>query len=186
MKRVMLVLAAALFCLGLPSQLVFGDGRAPKFSSAYTDLKTQCRPTTAEEDDPQVGDDAPLRCEGYGGYQIRVDFSAVSSHLRVQPTGNKTVNPIYLAVQPLNYNAKRKIEWRLADGKPFAVIFRITKARGGVDPALMWRPENKTGEYLLVNGLKGYEHIEFEVDARIRNANARARDLADRAFMKGR
>jgi hypothetical protein len=91
-----------------------------------------------------------------------------------------------LAVQPLNYNAKRKIEWRLANGKPFAVIFRIDKARREVDPAEMWRPENKTGEYLLVNGLKGYEHIEFEVDARSPNANAQARDLADRAFMKGR
>jgi hypothetical protein len=93
---------------------------------------------------------------------------------------------IDLAAQPLNYDVKRKIEWRLADGKPFAVIFRVDQSTEGVDPAEMWRPENKRGEFLLVKGLKGYEHIDFAVDARSRDANAQARDMADRAYLKGR
>lgn len=172
-----------MFSGGLPSQAVSGDGRPSKFSSAYTDLKTQCRPVAEGE---AQGDDTPLRCEGYGGYEIRVDFSAASSHLRVQPKGKGTEESLDLAAQPLSYDAKRKIEWRLAGGKPFAVIFRVDKSKGGVDPAEMWRPENKMGESLLVKGLKGYDHIDFEVDARTPDANAKARDMADRAYMKGR
>ncbi len=50
----------------------------------------------------------------------------------------------------------------------------------------MWRPENKTGESLVVKGLKGYERIDFEVDARASDANAKARELADKAFLKER
>jgi hypothetical protein len=182
-KSLMLVCAAALCGIGLFSQAVFSNARAPKFSSAYTDLKTQCKAITEGE---AQGDDTPLRCEGYGGFEIRIDFSAASSHLRVQPTGDRTEDSIELAAQPLSYDSKRKIEWRLADGKPFAVIFRVDKSKDGVDPAEMWRPENKTGESLLVKGLKGYEHIDFEVDARAPNANAKARELADAAYVKGR
>ena len=176
MKNFLLLCAAALCAPALLSQ-------APKFSSAYTDLKTQCR--AIAEGEPE-GDDTPLRCEGHGGYEIRIDFSAASSHLRAQPAGGASEEAIPLAEQPLHYDAKRKIEWRLADGKPFALIFRVDKAKAGLDPAEMWRPENKTGEFLLVKGLKGFEHIDFEVDARTPNANVRARELADASFAKRR
>lgn len=181
MKSLILVLSFAL--LGQSSQSAFGDGRPPKFSSAYTDLQTQCKPIAEGE---AQGDDTPLRCEGYGGLEIRIDFSAASSHLRVQPKGDDADDSINLAAQPLNYDAKRKVEWRLADGQPFALIFRVDKSKDGVDPAEMWRPENKTGESLVVKGLKGYEHINFEVDARAADANVKARELADRAFLKER
>jgi len=154
----------------------------PKFSSSYTDLKTQCKPLS--EGEPQ-GDDTPLRCEGYGGYEVRIDFSAASSHVGVQPAGGSEER-ISLAEQPLDYDSKRKIEWRFADGKPFAVILRVDKAKPDLDPSEMWRPENKTGESLLVKGLKGFEHIDFEVDARSPNANAKAREMADAAYAKGR
>ena len=183
MKMKSLPLFVSLALLGLFSQTVSGDGRPPKFSSAYTDLQTQCKPIAEGE---AQGDDTPLRCEGYGGLEIRIDFSAASSHLRVQPKGDATEESINLAAQPLNYDAKRKIEWRLADGQPFALIFRVDKSKDGVDPAEMWRPENKTGESLIVKGLKGYEHINFEVDARAADANVKARELADRAFLKER
>ena len=183
MKSLILAVTVALFGLGPSSRAGFLSRSVPKFSSAYTDLKTQCKPTTAEEAE---GVDTPLRCEGYGGYEIRIDFSAASSHLRIQPKGGETEESVHLAAQPLDYDAKRKIEWRLADGKPFAVILRVDKAKVGVDPAEMWRAENKAGEALLVKGLKGHEHIDFEVDAGTPNANARARELADRAYRKDR
>ena len=173
-----LLLACALTFL-LPSGPASGFGRPPDFSSAYTDLKTQCRPVAKGE--PQ-GDDTPLRCDGYGGYELRIDFSAASSHLRVQQAAGGTEDAIDLAEQPLNYDSKRKVEWRLADGKPFAVILRVDKPREGVDPSEMWRPANKVGEALIVKGLKGYERIDFEVDARTPDANAKARELADKAY----
>jgi hypothetical protein len=183
MKSLILVCAAALFGAAFLSSSSSGDARAPKFSSAYTDLKTQCKSIAEGE---AQGDDMPLRCKGFGGYEIRIDFSAASSHLRLQPLGDKTEDSIELAEQPLNYDAKRKVEWRLADGKPFAVIFRVDKSKEGVDPSEMWRPENKTGESLHVKGLKGYEQVDFEVDAKTPNANVKARELADNAYMKGR
>lgn len=179
----MLVCAAALLGLAVFSRPASGGGRAPKFSSAYTDLKTRCAPVTTGE---AQGDDTPLRCAGRGGYEIRIDFSAASSHLRVQPEGGDGEAAVVLPAQPLHYDARRKVEWRLADGEPFAVIVRVDKARDGLDPAEMWRPENKTGESLLVKGLKGYERVDFEVDARAAGANAKAREAADRAYLAGR
>jgi hypothetical protein len=181
MKSLILVCAAALFGAGLFT------GPAPvgaqKFSSAYTDLKTQCKPIAEGE---AQGDDTPLRCAGQGGYEIRIDFSAASSHLGVQPTACECDERIALAEQPLHYDAQRKVEWRLADGKPFAVILRVDKPKAGLDPSEMWRPENKTGESLLVKGLKGHERIDFEVDAKTPNANAKAREMADGAYAEGR
>ena len=181
MKTLLLVCASVLLGAGLFPQT--SPGNAQKFSSAYTDLKTQCKPIT--KDEPQ-GDDTPLRCVGYGGFEIRIDFSAASSHLNVQPTNCECEERIELATQPLHYDAKRKIEWRFAGGEPFAVIFRVDKVKDGLDPAEMWRPENKTGESLLVKGLKGHERISFEVDAKTPDANAKAREMADRAYTEGR
>lgn len=183
MKNFLLVCAAALCGPALLSQAPSGAARAPQFASAYTDLKTQCRAIAEGE---AQGDDTPLRCEGFGGYEIRIDFSAASSHLRARPAGGESEDDIELAEQPLDYDAKMKVEWRLAGGKPFALIFRVDKAREGLDPAERWRPENKTGESLLVKGLKGYEHIDFEVDARAPDANVRARELADGAYARAR
>lgn len=177
MKSLLLACAAALVVAGLSTR------SAAKFSSAYTDLKTQCKPIAGGE---SRGDDTPLRCAGQGGYEVRIDFSAASSHLGIQPTACECDERIALAEQPLHYDAERKIEWRLAGGQPFAVILRVDKPKGGLDPAEMWRPENKTGEALLVKGLKGYERIDFEVDAKSPDANVRARELADRAYAEGR
>jgi hypothetical protein len=182
MKILALCCASALLGVALSSSASSGGAGAPKFSSAYTDLKTQCKPVAKGE--PR-GDDTPLRCAGYGGYEIRIDFSAASSHLMLKPAGADE-DPIDLAEQPLDYDAKRKIEWRLADGEPFAVIFRVDKPKGDVDPSEMWRPENKAGESLRVKGLKGYERIDFEVDAKTPDANAKARELADDAYAKAR
>ncbi|HEY0078337.1 MAG TPA: hypothetical protein VGB73_06795 [Pyrinomonadaceae bacterium] len=183
MKSFILIVAAALAGFGLFSPAASSAQSAPKFSSAYTDLKTQCKAVAEGEAE---GNDTPLRCEGYGGYEIRIDFSAASSHLRVQPRNGETEDSIHLAAQPLDYDAKRKIEWRLADGKPFALIFRVDKVKEGLDAAEMWRPENKTGESLLVKGLRGYGHIDFEIDAHAPDANAKAREMADRALLKDR
>jgi hypothetical protein len=86
-------------------------------------------------------------------------------------------------MQPINYDQTHKIEWRLANGKPFAVIYRIDKSKSD-QPEEMWRPENKTGEFLVIKGLKGYEYIDFEIDAKTPQANLKAREMADGAYTK--
>jgi hypothetical protein len=44
----------------------------------------------------------------------------------------------------------------------------------------------KMKRFMLFKGLKGFEHVNFEVDARSADANAEARELADGAFLKER
>jgi hypothetical protein len=183
MKSLIHVCAAALVCAVAFAQPAHTAARAAKFSSAYTDLKKQCREISVSEE--AQGGDTPLRCRGLGGYEIWIGFSAASSHLSVQRKGDRDEDSIVLTTQSLRYDSKRKIEWRLADGKPFAVILRVDRPKDGLDASEMWLPENKAGESLLIKGLKGHERIDFEVDAKTPNANEKARELADGAYAKG-
>src|SRR2546421_1900100 len=108
------------------SQPVSSHEQAAKVSSLYTDLKTECKAAIKlKKGESAEGQDMPLRCKGYGGYEVRIDYSAASSSLRVQPLGDKSDQAITLGMQPLDYDQKRKIEWRLANGKPFAIIYRV-------------------------------------------------------------
>jgi hypothetical protein len=163
------------------SQPVPGLVQTKGFSSVYTNLKTECRAAFKQKRSEENGQDMPLRCKGFGGYEIRIDYSAASSSLRVQTLGDKNGESIQLGMQPLAYDQTRKIEWRLANGKPFAVIYRVAKSKSD-QPEEMWAPENKTGEALMVKGLKGHEDISFELDAKTPSANIKAREMADNAF----
>jgi len=166
-------------------QSVSSHGQAAKFSSLYTDLKTECKAAVKlKKGEALQGDDMPLKCKGYGAYEIRIDYSAASSSLRVQPL-DKSDQAITLGMQPLDYDQKRKIEWRLANGKPFAVIYRMVKSKTE-QPEEMWRPENRAGEFLVIKGLKGYEQIDLELDAATPNANVKAREMADGAYAQKR
>lgn len=154
---------------------------SPKFSSVYTDINKQCKAAFKSVGE---GQDMPLKCKGYGGYEIRIDYSAMSSHLRVQPTGGEAV--VTLMSQPLNYYDNKKVEWRMADGKPFAIIVRVNRYKdesGNIDTDT-YSEQNKTGESLLVKGLKGYENIDGAVDAKTPDANFKARQLADEKYGK--
>jgi len=129
--------------------------------------------------------DMPLRCKGYGGYEINVGFSATSSQFTINPVGKRDQDVVVSTMQPLDYDQKRRIEWRLANGKPFAVIYRIaTKGDSGAPD--VWYPENQTGESLVIKGLKGFEHINFEIDAKDSQANVKARQMADEGYARKR
>jgi hypothetical protein len=82
-------------------------------------------------------------------------------------------------MQALNYSQKT-IEWRLANGKPFAVIMRVYEYAGN---DLCATNGKVTKESLVVKGLKGFE-IEETVDAKTPNANLKAREVADKAYAK--
>lgn len=193
MKKRGIVALASLSIISLVlaagSQAGHSQSGAPKFSSVYTDLNRDCKSalTRREEKEAEArGTDIPERCKGYGGYYVEVGYSAMASDLRIYKHGSD--DPIGLGMFPLNYvdEKGRKIEWRMADGKPFAVIWRVPEYNGeGTSSAEMWDPKNKTGESLLVRGLKGYEHIEAKIDAKTPNANLKAREIADNAFLKG-
>lgn len=147
------------------------------FSSVYTDLKRGCTTGGGQE-----GGHVSTFCKGPGGYQIHyfdsattLEFSAASDDMEFSQK---------LASQALDYDtANRKVEWRLANGKPFAVIIRKNTYKQG-DDGLIAYPTKYTGEFLIIKGLKGYEMIDGNVDATAINANQTARELADNAFLQ--
>ena len=165
------------------SQSVSIQGQAAKFTSLYSNLKTDCKAAVRVKPGEENGQDTPLKCRGYGGYEIRIDYSAAASNLRVQPLGDKSEQAIQMGMQPLDYDQTRRVEWRLANGKPFAIIYRIIKSKTE-QPEEMWRPENRAGEFLIIKGLKGFEQIDLELDAKTPNANIKAREMADSAYAK--
>ena len=131
------------------------------------------------------GEDMPLKCKGYGGYEINIGYSATSSQFSINRAGKPDEDVVTSTMQPIDYDLKRKVEWRFANGKPFAVIYRIDLTKSdSSDPTGMWSKENKTGEHLVIKGLKGFEHIDFEVDAKTADANVKARQMADAGYAK--
>lgn len=179
-------ISSAFICLTLLLSLCPAAGGnaseapAPAFSSLYTDLNKDCKDAFKNVGE---GQDMPLRCKGYGGYYIYIYYSAWASHINAQMVRKDDVS-ISLAMQELGYSdAKgRKIEWRMADGKPFAVILRVSHYKESTDGINPFDEKLKTGESLLVKGLKGYEHIDSAVDARQPDANLKARQLADQQY----
>ena len=159
----------------------------PAFTSAYTDLNKDCK-AAMKESEIGEGQDMPLKCKGYGGYYISIGYSAMASHLGVQMEGDADFL-LGLINAGISYSDEpgRKVEWRMADGKPFAVIVRVSnydveKAEDAADSP--YQDKYKTGETLVVKGLKGYERIDFTVDATTPNANEKAREMADSNYAK--
>lgn len=178
--------AVSLLCCNVASpQATKGAGSGPKFESAYTDLATDCKAAPSEGEVVE-GQDIPQRCKGYGGYSASVGYSAFLTFVGVETEDGET--SIALGPGKGVELPGAKLEWRLADGKPFAVILRYSfykeDSRAGESP---FRDSNKIGEALIVKGLKGYEQrINFEVDAKTPNANEKAREMADSAYLRGR
>jgi hypothetical protein len=85
-------------------------------------------------------------------------------------------------MQALDYKQKN-VEWRLANGKPFAVIMRMYDYAGTPECNTAGKI---TGSSLIVKGLKGFESIDQSVDGNTPNANVKARELADKGYNQPR
>ena len=151
---------------------------AHKFTSSYTPL-TSCGSGMTKKEEREAeknGSDIPTRCKGFGGYDVYIYYSACSSHFSLT-RGDENIS---LGTQAINWKQKT-VEWRMADGKPFAVIMRVYEYAG--DDLCATNGKVKS-ESLMVQGLKGFEHIQETVDARVPNANVQARELADHRYLK--
>jgi len=150
-----------------------------RFSSAYTAL-TKCGSgmTKKEEKEAEAqGSDIPTRCKGLGGYSVYIYYSACSSNFSLE----KGEENISLGMQAMDWKQKT-VEWRLANGKPFAIILRVYEYAGNDQCATDGKI---TGESLMVKGLKGYEHIDETVNVKgTPNPNLKARELADKGYAK--
>ena len=150
----------------------------PVFSSSYTPL-TKCGSGMTKQEEREAekhGSDIPSKCKGLAGYAVDISYSACSSSFTLT-RGDERIS---LGMQAIDWPQKT-VEWRLANGKPFAVIMRVYEYAGN---ELCSTAGKIKSESLTVQGLKGYEQIEGSVDARTPNANIKARELADKAFAK--
>jgi len=151
---------------------------ATRFSSAYTAL-TKCGSGMTKKEEREAeknGSDIPSKCRGLGGYVVDISYSACASNFSLV----KGEEDIGLGMQSVGWKQKT-VEWRLANGKPFAVIMRVYQYAGN---DLCPTGGKITGESLVVTGLKGYEiHETVEVKS-TPNANLKARELADKAYPK--
>lgn len=161
--------------------------RAVKFSSVYTNLKTECRIAVTKQEEKEMearGSDIPLVCKGYGGYDIFLASHGAMTQISVRKKKGREEEE-YVVSETMHISDDiymRKVEWRLADGVPFAVIFRRDVFDQNYDPGA----SKKIGEVLRVMGLTN-KKIDFEVDVRkTPNSNEEARRLADTAYASGR
>jgi hypothetical protein len=150
----------------------------PKFSSVYTSLDKNCKTIEGEN-----GSDNAYDCRGVGGYRVFIWYAAVAEMIAVGRSGNND-DRIFLDMHDIFSDySKVKLEWRMANGKPFAVIMRVFKyGEEKKNESDYWG--KKIGEELKIVGLKGFENIDFKVDAKTPDANAKARELADNGYLK--
>jgi hypothetical protein len=149
----------------------------PKFTSVYTDFVKEC--TYTDEAELEEGQDAAATCPGPRGYQIMSSPYAVGESLRAV----KGEQEVTLADVPFSYltTKGRKLEWRLANGVPFAAILRVDTYRESED-GNPFAENLKTGSVIKVVGLIGYERITGSVNTKTKSANEKARALADRQY----
>jgi hypothetical protein len=127
-----------------------------RFSSAYTDLAKECRPAS----EPDGEGDTPVICKGFGGYEVHITYSA--EDVIVSVPWDQGGQAYFTGSMDLT---KRKLEWRMADGKPFAVILRVEGL-------------------LMAKGLEGQPQIDFKVDTKKDpKANETIRALVDKNFI---
>lgn len=173
MKNLFLI---AVFGFSLSVVNIFAQTTSPKFSSVYTDLNKSCKTIGGGG-----GTDPAFDCRGIGGYRIYNWFAAAAQMFAVKvPDSEKMIN---LATLNLDFDSRKtKVEWRMVNGKPFAVIMRVDKYSDKKSDSEIFG--KKVGTELIVRGLKGFEHIEFIIDGKSPNANEAARKLADASYLK--
>jgi hypothetical protein len=148
----------------------FAEGaKSESFSSSYTNLATDCK-SESSADAESKGQDPVVTCKGFGGYYLKINFTATNSYLLVERLKSVALSTISV---PLKNYDKGSVEWRNFKGKPFAIVVRSQEIDAGTQ---------KPGiESLVVKGLTGFEYIDFTVKANDPKANEKARVLADSA-----
>jgi hypothetical protein len=130
---------------------------AVKYSSEYTDLKTGCRSLGGKE-----GGHVSTFCKGPGGYQAHYFDTATYYQLNVADR-NRDWQKMVMTFGLGDLKNTKPLEWRLANGVPFAAIFT--------------HPGNGK---VFVTGLKGFERIKFEEEGQ--GSLDRARSMADARY----
>ena len=137
-------------------------------TSVYTDLDTAggvgpgCE--TLEQAKEGDGEWANVRCPGPGGVWAHIDYADARDTIRVGPDGKGTkFEGAFTSLGP-------KIEWRLTDGTPTAMIVRLKRS-----------VDEYSSQALTVHKIEpnGNGCLVAEVSARMPDHNAIAQEVAD-------
>jgi hypothetical protein len=152
--------------------------KTPLFSSHYTNIQKECKDAETGKYDAGAGDILGT-CPAFHDYQATINWSAANGCLFIQRLGlprdqDDTALPA-IACDRGAAITERMLEWRSANGQPFAVIVR----HSDWDERDSAHPKN-VGQRLVVRGLTGFESINTSVDTRKEpRANEIARARAD-------
>ncbi|MFO7867858.1 MAG: hypothetical protein R6U95_00995 [Bacteroidales bacterium] len=146
------------------------------FTSSYTNQKDNCL-WRSEITGIEPHDDDYRTCEGIGDYEIFEFYQTDGIPRQIVQNTHTDFETYLMPIDVYNsWHYGTLLEWRLANGEPFAVIYRITcykKSQDGTE---------KKDEYLIVRGLEGY-NIKTDINVKkTKNANKLARNTADKAF----
>lgn len=127
--------------------------------------------------------DIPYTCPPFKGYQASIDWSAENGCLNLRPQSAMNdegeTESQQIACDRGTSLINRTLEWRLANGEPFAVILRYTEW----DEKDFSHSKN-LGKRLAVKGLTGFESIDATIDVKESNANKKAQQYADEGYAK--
>lgn len=158
-----------------------GDAR---IASVYTDLAACAASRMTQTHNEALTDngmDSPLRCEGPAGFSIVESYSAAGTYRSVEHEGKGLSSPLIpvAAACPQAFFAD-KVEWRIANGTPFAVIahVRCYGSESGADGSYDVAP-NKLGEYLMVRAIVDGPFARDIDVAATEHPNRLAREYAD-------
>lgn len=150
-----------------------------KFSSVYTKLDSKtCKPLWKPEKEQ---DEPPEICEGYKGYRIYIQMHGISTFYVGREISEDLDSWDRSALPTFLFSGgEPTIEWRLANGEPFACIVRAE-----YDKRLFNPDEGGMANNLIVQNLRGFATISVSIDARKnKRANDEARERADAAYRK--
>ena len=148
--------------------------KPPKFASVYTNLAMGCKSWPGSN-----GSDGYSICKGPGGYQVRIYYSAATTQMNAELKGTDHNFPGITAAIGFEWD-KLKLEWRLANGKPFALIMRQPRYAEPADGEYFGKV---IGQQLAVIGLLSFEDLDTKIDTKTAGANALAREVADSAYL---
>ena len=149
------------------------------FSSDYTDFQRDCQYAAVP---PSSGWERDLICRGFGGFNLYVAYHQEGVTLRILNGGPESIW-MTLAEQG-NDALQRRVEWRKANGRPFAVLYKeneyqppYTEGTPNFDKKYM------RGQRFIARGLPGFESIDFSIEiSTTPHAAEMIRELSDNAY----
>ncbi len=163
--------------LFLPLILAASTWAAPVHTSVYTDMDKDCGDAVDESTVPR-GSDIPQTCKGPEGWSLYESYSVFDTYRSVMK-GQEEFSTLHpgsdVECVRVGY-AARKVEWRLRDGRPIALIYRVS-CYDESDGTAHFSPVR--GEYLVVQPLRKRSPPAAFDTRRTKNPNEEARRRAD-------